>query len=361
MLKRLRLAAVLYFLTFGAAGVAAAQDQASQYYQAGNNFYSQKKYDQAIRYYQYASQLNPNLWQAYLGLGDCYYAKGDKGTALTHFQKALSLNPNNPQLSLLVQSLQAQVGTAPAPTANPGLPAAQATPKAIGPTEGMPIEFDILPGGDLILGASNPIPATLVQSIIPTGLTGGYGVGLGGGAGVFFPLDPHFSIGANTALYLYGANYSYSTSGVTLGYTYTENITESVNQSNIEVLAAVKYRFEGKNLRPYLLGGAGFSLVSYSGAVSVTAAVAGYSNGAGIPILSGSQLCPMGEFGGGVQFPAGNGMNFFAEAKLGIVFIGSTNQTVSGTVSGYSYNGQYQSQAYALLEVPVNIGLSFDL
>lgn len=361
MLKDLQLAVLLSFLSFGAAGFTAAQAPSAQYYQAGNNFYSQKNYDQAIRYYQYAAQLNPQLWQAYQGVGNCYYAKGDKQNALTNYQKALSLNPNNPQLSSFVQSLQAQVGAAPTQPANPGLPAAQATPKAAEAAPGSPIEFDILPGGDLIVGASNPIPATLVNSIVPSGLSGGYGIGFGDGAGVFFPLDPHFSVGANAAFYTYGANYSYSSSGVTYGYPFTENVTESVNQSNIEFLAAVKYRFEGKGLRPYLLGGTGFSLVSYSGAVSVAASVSGYSSGGGIPVLSGSQLCPMGELGGGVLFPAGGGMDFFAEVKLEMVLIGSTNQTVSGSISGYSYSGQYQSQAYTLLEVPVNVGLSFNL
>ena len=359
-MKRVRWVLGIILVVLGFARISLAQDQASPYYQAGNTFYAQKNYDQAIRYYQYAGQLNPNLWQAYQGLGNCYYAKGDKTTALTNYQKALAIHPANPSLASFAQNLQAQLGSAPPLPAN--TPVFPAVSKAGGKTgSGSGVELDVLVGGDFILGATNPVPSTLVQSIIPSGLAGGYGIGFGGGAGIYFPLDSHFSIGANTAFNLYGASYTYSSSGVTYGYNYTETVTESINQSNLEVLAAAKYRFDGNGFKPYLLAGGGFSLVSYSGSVSVQASVSGATNGGGIPILSGSQFCPTAQLGGGVEFPAGNNMNFFAEAKLEVVFIGSTNQTVSGSYSGYSYNGQYTSSAYTLLEVPVSVGLAFNL
>ncbi len=112
-MKHARLAVAVLFLLLGLAGSSSAQDQATPYYTAGNQFYSQQNYDKAISYYQYAAKLNPNLWQAYQGLGNSYYAKGDKANALTNYQKALAINPNNPQLSSFTQSLQAQVGSAP--------------------------------------------------------------------------------------------------------------------------------------------------------------------------------------------------------------------------------------------------------
>ncbi len=97
-----------------------AQDQSSAYYQAGNTLYGQKNYDMAIRYYQAAVQVNPQMWQADQGLGNCYYAKGDKVNALASYQKALDINPNNPGLSNFVQTLRAQVPAAPAAqVANP--------------------------------------------------------------------------------------------------------------------------------------------------------------------------------------------------------------------------------------------------
>ena len=67
-MKHARLAVAVLFLLLGLAGSSSAQDQATPYYTAGNQFYSQQNYDKAISYYQYAAKLNPNLWQAYQGL-----------------------------------------------------------------------------------------------------------------------------------------------------------------------------------------------------------------------------------------------------------------------------------------------------
>lgn len=363
-MKRLYFAGALSFLLFGFTVPAPAQDRSLQYYNAGNSFYSQKDYDKAISYYHYATQLNPDLWQAYQGLGNSYYAKGDKSTALASYQKSLALHPDNPQLTPFVQSLQAQLGSAPPSiSSSEASPESQpeSTPAPTHPGTANPIELDILPGGNLILSATNPVPNSLVSSYVPSGLKGGYGAGFGGGSDIYFPISRNFSIGANTAFYAYGANYHATSSGVTYGYSYTESVSETVSQSNLEVLAAAKYRFDGQNLQPYLLGGVGFSLVSYSGSVSVQATISGYSGTEGFPVLSGSQLCPMALVGGGIQFPAGNNMNFFAEIKLGIVLIGSTTQTVNGSYGGYTYNGQYQTASSTLLELPINAGLNFDL
>ena len=358
---------IVFFLCsiFLPIGSARAQDKSLPYYQAGNSLYAQKDYDQALRYYQYAAQLNPNLWQAYQAMGNCYYAKGDKATALTNYQKALDLNPGNPQLSSFVQALQSQIS---ASAMIPAGGASAATPASLAPRGpsggGNGPELDVMAGGDLILSASNPIPTTLTSggSGAPgLALGGGYGPGFGVGGGAFFPVDRNFSIGGNAAFYLYGANYNYGSAGTTYGYSYNEAVTETVNQSSLEFLAAAKYRLPDNNgVQPYLLGGIGFALVSYSGSATVIASAGGTSVGVGFAIPSSSFFCPMAEVGGGGQFPAGNNMNFFAEGKLGIVLVGSSNQSVtySGSVSG-TY--PYQSTSYALIEFPVNVGLNFNL
>jgi tetratricopeptide (TPR) repeat protein len=104
-MNRVGLAWFVFFLFLGSAGLSAAQDLSMRYYQAGNTLYLQKNYDRAILYYNAALQTNPNLWQAYQGLGNCSYAQGDKVKALSDYQKCLSLHPDNPSLSSFTQSL----------------------------------------------------------------------------------------------------------------------------------------------------------------------------------------------------------------------------------------------------------------
>jgi tetratricopeptide (TPR) repeat protein len=330
---------------------ALAQDLSVQYFQAGNTYYSQKNYDLAIRYYQGAAQGNPKLWQAYQGMGNCYYAKGDTNNALTNYNKALSLNPNNPQLSQFVQSLQAKVGASPAATAVSS--PTPSSPRNNGPQgAGQKIELDVMAGGDLILSASDPLPSNYEGVTIPS-LAGGYGSGLGGGGGAYIPLGPNFLVGANAAFYTYGANYNFTLS--ILGA--NEGITETIKQSNIEILAAAKYRFNGNNIQPYLLGGVGFALVSFSSSVTEVTSGFGTPTASGYAVPSYTVFSPMLQAGGGVQFPMGNGMNFFAEGKLGIIFIGSSNHSV--TISGTAY--PYTSPASTLLEFPIDVGLNFNL
>ncbi len=347
-MKQTRLVVALSVLLLGWAGFSWAQDQATPYYNAGNNFYSQQNYDQAIRYYQYATQLNPNLWQAYQGLGNCYYAKGDKTTALTDYQKALAINPNNAQLSSFAQSLQAQAGSAPQ-SANNGPVAQTSSPAA---TPGSPkFELDVLAGGAFVLGGESP--AGNAEGVT-VGLGGGYGIGLGGGVGAYFPLIPDLSIGANIAYYTYGATYTYEYPS---GYGISGGITESASSSNLEIVAAAKYHLQGNpNLKPYLLGGLGMANVTSSG--SVTEVLTGLVNeNEGEKLPSISSFCPMVQIGGGVEIPAGKDMNFFAEGKFNFIFVGSATQSV--TVDGVTGNSTYAG--YTFIEFPINVGLDFNL
>src|ERR1700723_3433866 len=105
MMKNIKWAVLVFFFILGSSQRGLAQQDPAPYYRAGNTFYAQQNYDQAITYYQYAVQLNPNFWQAYQALGSCYYEKGDKASALTNYQKSLAINPNNPQLAQFAQSI----------------------------------------------------------------------------------------------------------------------------------------------------------------------------------------------------------------------------------------------------------------
>ncbi len=345
-MKKTQWALMLFVTAFGLTGPSAAQDQSASYYNAGNTFYSQQNYDQAIRYYQYATQLNPNLWQAYQGLGNCYYAKGDKATALTDYQKALAINPNNPQVTSFVQSLQAQAG--PAPQSSNNGPVAQTA--SLSTTSGNPkFELDILAGGSFVLSGESP--AANAEGVTVS-LAGGYGIGLGGGVGAYYALGPDLSIGANFAYYAYSATYTYefpSLEGISGG------VTESASSSNLEMVAAAKYHLHGNpNLKPYLLGGLGMANVTSSG--SVTEVVSGIG-GEGEKLPSVSSFCPMVQIGGGIEIPAGKDMNFLAEGKFNFIFVGSTSQSV--TASGVTGNQTYAG--YTFIEFPINVGLDFNL
>lgn len=66
-------------------------DTAARYYQA-------RRYDEAIQYYNQALAANPNDAKSWQMLGNCYYAKQDKPRAVDAFKKALQLNPSNTSL-----------------------------------------------------------------------------------------------------------------------------------------------------------------------------------------------------------------------------------------------------------------------
>lgn len=56
--------------------------------------FSQGKLDDALKNYQKALQLDPNLYEAALFSGDVYSHKGDFAQAETWYQKAITINPN---------------------------------------------------------------------------------------------------------------------------------------------------------------------------------------------------------------------------------------------------------------------------
>ena len=295
---RLAVAALLFF--FGLAASSRAQDQSTQYYTAGNSMYSQKNYDMAIRYYQGAVQTNPQMWQAYQGMGNCFYAKGDKQNALTSYQKALSINSNNPQLSSFVQSLQAQVGTAPQSPANNG------TAGPAGQTVGASAK-----NFELEIGAG----AGLASNVSAQGYGTDFGFGFGGRGRGLFLIEPNFGIGGTLGFYTFSKSYPGS--------------TISFNYSFIDFAATAKYKFEAGNIKPYAVAGLGISSVS-----------AGISDNS---IPSASQTGPLIQIGGGVEVPAGTDMSFFGEVKYEMVLI--------------SDNGANLTFSY----IPLEAGLAFNL
>ncbi len=325
-MKQLKFLVAFFMILTGLAASAGAQDQSAQYLQAGNSFYSQKNYDQAIRYYQAAVQMNANSWQAYQGLGGCYYAKGDNANALTNYQKALDINPNNPQVSQFVTYLKSQSTTPPLPAGNSNA-SASTQPVVYATTSAKSFELDVNAG--LALDSSQ--------------------IGFGGGLSGYVPLDSHFFLGAGAAFY----TFSESSSGTASGYGVTETASASGSVNFIEGLAKVKYVLDGDNMQPYFFAGVG--IVDASASYSASASSGGSSVSGGGSL--GSQVDPALALGGGLQFPAGKGMDITVQLKESLVFVpGETvTETVGGVTESVSAGGGTES--YTVLEG----GLDFNL
>ncbi len=313
-----------FLLFFGLTGLCAAQDQSTQYYQAGNTFYAQKNYDQATRYYDAAIQINPNQWQAYQGLGNCHYAKGDKTGSLSYYQKSLSLHRDNPALASFVQSLRTAIAQAqtPADSQYSKTEKEKILRTAAGISDA---HFEINPS----IGAALELDGA------------GSGLGFGLGCGGFYMFDSQFGIGGLVHLYVFGSSYSSTSSYTTDSFTQgTETTTTTESVSSLEIVPSLKYKFEGKTFRPYLITGLGLTLLSAKSSTSYN-----YQNGApyyGSSLNyagSGSTIDPIVEGGGGLEFNLDREMSLFVEARFDVVL------------------GGYGTATY----LPIEGGLNFDL
>ncbi len=292
-----------------------AQASAAQYLAAGNQFYAAKDYNKSLLYYQAAAQMDPQNAAAQQGLGNSYYVLGRKQEALAAYEKAVAINPNNAQLSAFVQTLRAQVGSAP-PAASTSL--------------GMKVG-NSAPAKNFELG---------VRAGADVGASSGYGLGIGGGVSGFYLSDEHLSFGGMISFYSFSSSASesgyYETQSYTLG---TETVTSNVSLGSLEILAAVKYKFEGNGIKPFLLGGAGLSALMSSSSVSVS-----YNSGA--PLLSvpststpgSTSMNPMISVGAGGEFSAGQDMGVFVQGRYSVVFGNGGTFSYAPLEVGVSFN-----------------------
>lgn len=67
--------------------------EANKLVDQAENYFAQSKYDEAVKNFQKALELDPNIYQAALSLGDCYVFKKDWVNAEKSYQKAIAIDP----------------------------------------------------------------------------------------------------------------------------------------------------------------------------------------------------------------------------------------------------------------------------
>ena len=78
--------------------LAAQNDKEALYpYWLGRLDYDGHQYNNAIRHFQHAIELNPNMARAYDNLGLCYYYQNQNDQAVTNYEKAIELGRESAQ------------------------------------------------------------------------------------------------------------------------------------------------------------------------------------------------------------------------------------------------------------------------
>lgn len=83
-------------------------EKAKEFYTEGTKAYNSRNYDSALEKFKKSVENNPNLWQAFQGLGNCYTAKGMAKEAIDAYETALKLNPANAGLKEWLEKYKAK-------------------------------------------------------------------------------------------------------------------------------------------------------------------------------------------------------------------------------------------------------------
>lgn len=273
-----------------------AQVNPDEFLKAGNTAYTSNDYKLAIQYYEAALDANPRIWQAFQGLGNCYYAMGDKAKALLNYQRCLSLHPDNPALASFAASLRSE--TEASKTTSKSDFSKQGTEKFWRAASGISEEhFELSPSIGIVAAS-------------------GSGLGFGFGSGGFYMFDTEFGVGGLLHLYLFNTAFS--------------------NASSLEIVPAIIFKAGGKAVRPFLVAGGGFTLISASYKTNSYSYDTNSSSGNN---SDGPVIYPILEAGGGLEFPIQPDMSLFVEGRVDCVI------------------GSYSSDTY----VPLEMGLNFNL
>jgi len=94
------------FAVYLAVAVGAWAQSAVSTYNEANALAKSGQWEPAAQKYEAATQADPNLWQAYMGLGNAYHNLGRDPEALKAYDKSLELHPDNPTLKAYVEKLR---------------------------------------------------------------------------------------------------------------------------------------------------------------------------------------------------------------------------------------------------------------
>ena len=287
------------------------QDRALPYYNAGNQLYSQKKYDDALKYYGAAVELDPNYWQAYQGEGNCYYAKGEKSQSISYYQKSLYLHKDNPGLKTFVDALRVEVSK--------GEEKKQETPEDKNLTNYIRRSSGITDEGmELVITLGTTLDAA------PGGTV------LGGGVACYYMFDLNFGIGGAARFYYSSQSTAqrsaYTTASLGTG---TETTTTTDTGQSFGLYPSLKYKFDGTWFKPYVQGGPGFAVVSDNETTTYDYdSGAPYYNPSPNSQSSGSGFFLAWEFGGGLEVSIDPKIRIVLESRFEGFFTKYRSETI---------------------------------
>ena len=289
------------------------------FYAAANQFYAAGDYSKAIDDYQRVLSLDSKNTGAYIGLGNSYYRLGQKEQAAGYYQKALELDPNSPQVSAILAGIRTPSQATTLTFTVPPLDSTNSQSLAAGTNLSKRFELGFI--------GTVGMPAN-----------GEDGFGLGGRVTGGYKLNPSVSLQATLA-YL---NFNYSQrSEVTLGGSTTSSSSNS-HTTFFECLGGLKCRFGDPLTHPYFLVGIGISDLEYSPSSEK---------------VYPDSIYPMVEVGTGFEFPVVDDVNFLFQVEYQAVLILSRSTTQTG--AGYNYVYTINNSIFS--EVPIEMGLSFNL
>ena len=266
---------------FGISNVFAATAQ--DYYTAGNSLFQRQQYENALKYFKAAVQVDPNFWQSYQMIGYSYYQLKNTPDALEAWKKALDLNPNNPQLSSFVEKLKAQAGP------NPSITPAPNDTKTSGGVFHKGLYVSLGGGIDVPTGASRILP---------------YGT--------------HIDVG-----YDFDENLSAQLEWDFFYNNYYSNYLQ-YDGGSYRFLPELKLMAGPGGLRPYAIGGLGLDYEVYNQFAPF--------------FVSSRSAYPDLLAGGGIQLNAGNIFIFFLETKINLIWAYNSISTDIPFTGGFHIN-----------------------
>jgi tetratricopeptide (TPR) repeat protein len=182
---------ILLSLIFASSASAWATMTAQDYFQAGNYYYTQGKYDLAIRCFRAAVQADPQNWHFYQDLGSCEYRLGQRDAALQDYRTSLALNPNNPALQKFLTRISAVAIPTVMPSSTP-MVSAQTAKKIVNalPKPGS-ITWNVMAGADL--DSYDDFADYYGTGLIGTDTL----IGVDFGLGADYTIAPEFQLGLN--------------------------------------------------------------------------------------------------------------------------------------------------------------------